>query len=546
MIGFSSSPGAPLVGESISLTPEQQAKQKVEARQRARTDKMFLAALLGYDFQPDVHTDLFAQYIPFDNSKPLMFEQSKVRDRLTLWPRGHYKTSSIVVEIVQLVLNFPDVRVMLMSGTLKKSKALLKEVRSHFDRSNPKSHLDTLFPEFCAEKIGAAEGFIVPARERRHLKEPTVGVASPKASKAGYHYDVGFFDDLVDEINYKNPELLKQTIQDFVHYIPLIDPGGYRYVTGTRYTFGDLYEWIIRNNDGRWQVSLREAWTVKPDGSKTVLFPQRQIADGRHIGFTVEMLEAIQRDNPETFSAQYLNRPIAEGQQEFTQELLMRAVRPKDTQGAPVGPAILFVDLAEGQHQKADNRVVVCGRTVGGIPTVCDIRSGQWPTLDIATNIIEMAISHRPLRVMIEGSPGSTYFIDYLKMIAKDRGVILNVDKLKTTNNKGAKHLRISAVAGAIKSGRLKFLTDCCPGKPKGPTWTDLVQQFVEFPKGLHDDEIDTIALMVQFYSGHISLEPLNDSNLPFFLRQPGVDFSFESRMSSQTDDLVYAPEPIF
>ena len=513
-------------------------------REKARTNKLYLAELLGYDFQPDVHTDLFAQYIPFDNSKPLMFEQSKCRDRLTLWPRGHYKTSSIVVEIVQLILNFPDVRVMLMSGTLKKSKALLKEVKSHFDNSNPKSKLDEIFPEFCGDKIGTAEGFTVPARERRHLKEPTVGVASPKASKAGYHYDVGFFDDLVDEINYKNPDLVKQTIDDFIHYIPLIDPGGYRYVTGTRYTFGDLYEWIIRNNDGRWQISLRRAWTVGPTGAKTVLFPQRQIADGRHIGFTVEMLEAIQRDNPETFSAQYLNEPIAADKQEFTEGLLVGAIRPRDPH-VPVEPAIFFVDLAEGTTDGSDNRVIVCGRRVAGVPTVIDIRSGQWPTLEIATNILEMALQHRPMRILIEGSPGSTYFIDYLKMVAKDKGLMLPVDKIKTSNNKGAKHLRISAVAGAIKTGRLKFLVDCCPGTPKGPTWPKLVEQFVQFPKGKHDDEIDTVALMVQFYSGQIgSWDPMPAPSLPFFLRTPGVDFSFEKKLVQPEDEYALVPIP--
>jgi len=162
----------------MTLTAAEQAKQKVELRQRARTDKLFLAGILGYDFQADVHTDLFDQYIPFDNGKPY-FDQHKIKDRLTLWSRGFFKTTSIVVEIVQTILNFPDVSIMLMQSTQKNTQQLLREVKGHFDGSNPNSKLDTLFPEFCRAKLGTAMAFTVPPRQRVR-KDPTVFVASPK------------------------------------------------------------------------------------------------------------------------------------------------------------------------------------------------------------------------------------------------------------------------------------------------------------------------------------------------------------------------------
>src|SRR5579859_7922017 len=247
----------------MTLTAAEQAKQKVELRQRARTDKLFLAGILGYDFQADIHQDLFDQYIPFDN-RPLKqdlvttgadgkktvipagtpkpyFDQHKIKDRLTLWSRGFFKTTSIVVEIVQTILNFPDVSIMLMQSTQKNTQQLLREVKGHFDGSNPNSKLDEVFPEFCRAKLGTAMAFTVPARQRVR-KDPTVFVASPKSVKAGLHPDVGFFDDLVTEINYRSPELMAKVIEDFGHFVPLINPGGYRYVTGARYTFGDLYE----------------------------------------------------------------------------------------------------------------------------------------------------------------------------------------------------------------------------------------------------------------------------------------------------------------
>lgn len=507
-------------------------------QEAAKTDKLYLSRLLGYDFCEDVHTDLLDQYIRFDNSKPL-FDQSPMKHRLTLWSRGFFKTTSIIVEAVQLILNFPDVSIMLMQSTVKNTKSLLAEVRGHFIGANPKSNLELLFPNFCDKKLGNAFEFTVPARTRSR-KDPTVFVASPKSTKAGLHPDVGFFDDLVTELNYRNPEQMRKVIEEFAHYTPLINPGGYFYVTGTRYTFGDLYEDIMRKNDGRWQITVRGCWRVNSDGTKTSNFPVRRLPDGRQIGISIEMLSAIQRDNPETFSAQYLNQPISSGKQLFPESLIFGAVKPKNP-AATIGPAILFVDLASSLTVDADKSVVLCGRQINTVPTVCDIKSGHWSTLQIAQAILEQALIHRPLKVLVEGSQGSAYFIDYLRMIARDKGIFLSVEPIKVANAKGAKYLRIAAVEGAIKTNRLAFLAGL-------PQWPELVEQFAQFPKGRHDDEIDTVSLMVQFYSGQIvSNEPIQN-NLPFFLRAPGIDYGLERQLLRPEDDfaLVATPEAIF
>jgi predicted phage terminase large subunit-like protein len=520
--------------------PEISSQEKAEIyRSRAKRDKFYLSKLLGYDFCEDVQTDLFDQYVPFDGGKSL-FDQHHIKDRLTLWSRGFFKTTSIIVEAVQLILCFPDVSIMLMQSTQKNTKGLLKEVKSHFDGSNPNSKLDSLFPEFCLPKLGTATDFTVPARTRTR-KDPTVFIASPKSVKAGLHPDVGFFDDLVNEVNYKNPELMKQVIDDFALYVPLINPGGYRYVTGTRYTFGDLYEHIMRTNEGQWQITRRDCWVRKPDGSKESLFPPRRLPDGRTIGISVEMLLAIQKKDPEMFAAQYENQPIASGRQLFPESLILGAVRAKNP-NLEAGPAVLFVDLASSLDADADKSVVVCGRQVQGCPTVCDLRSGQWSTLQIAQTIIEMALLHRPLKVLIEGSQGSSYFIDYLRMIAKDKGIFLSIEPIKVSNQKAAKHLRISAIEGAIKTNRLRFLAGL-------PQWAEVVQQFTRYPKDRHDDAIDTIGLMVQFYSGQIALyQAPVPSNLPFFLRTPGVDYGLESQIVNPADSeaLYMIPEAIF
>jgi hypothetical protein len=78
----------------------------------------------------------------------------------------------------------------------------------------------------------SAEKFTTPARVRKQLQQATCTVASPKSIKTGQHYDAGFFDDLVNDGNYRNPELLAKVEEDFNMARPLVDPGCPRFVSG--------------------------------------------------------------------------------------------------------------------------------------------------------------------------------------------------------------------------------------------------------------------------------------------------------------------------
>jgi hypothetical protein len=190
----------------------QAAQQKVEDRARAKRDKFYLAnEVLGYDFQ-ECHAELFANYIQYRPDVPWT-EQSEIKDRMILWARGHYKTTSVVVDIIQAILNFPNIRILIMQGSLPVTKTLLKQVMAHFTGQALGSKLIELFPEFCGEKKalnGTVMQFTTCARTDGKLAQATVTVASPKSVKTGQHYDLGFFDDLVNDQNFRNPKLVQK------------------------------------------------------------------------------------------------------------------------------------------------------------------------------------------------------------------------------------------------------------------------------------------------------------------------------------------------
>jgi predicted phage terminase large subunit-like protein len=487
-----------------------EVQEKLDKRDKARTDKLFLATgVLGYQFQEDVHSALFANYIAYDKSKPWR-EQSDIKDRLILWPRGFFKSTSIIVEIVQAILNFPDIRILIMQGSLPVTQNLLAEIKSHFTGIAPDSKLRELFPEFCADVLGTKSAFTTPARVQLRLQQATVTVASPKSVKTGQHFDVLFADDLVNDQNYQSAKKLEKVAKEFRAMIPLVDPGGYRFVTGTRYAFGDLYEQIIRANDNKqWTISEKDCWL---EDRVTPRFNQRTLPDGRIVGITREQLLQIMREDPKMFASQYLNKPASTGNQIFTEERVLGAVVTE--QSSPVlSQAVLFIDLAASQQEGGDDSVILCGKTDHLSNTyIVDGIGGQWTTPVLAAQVIQMALKHRPLRIMIEKTAAAVYFVEYLKLLCQHQGLTLPLDFIKINNTKDAKFVRISSLDGHLRTKRLRFFVGL-------QCWDKMLEQFTQFP-GRHDDYPDTVALAVQSFGGQLSaVAPQTSSKHPILIR---------------------------
>jgi predicted phage terminase large subunit-like protein len=460
---------------------------------------------LGYDFEPSTHRELFEQYPAFRADRPWADQFTK-RDVLVLWPRGHFKTTAIVVVVVQAILVNPNIRVLLMQGTTKVTKNLLKEIASHFNSEARNSGLAKLFPDFCGDhrELGqTANEFTVPCRTRRQLAQATVTVASPRAVKTGQHYDLGIFDDLVNDQNYRSPVQLAKVEEDFNMCLPLIDPGCPRFVSGTRYAFGDLYENIIKKDQGKnlWTISVKTCWADDPNHPR---FPVKRTRDGRTVGFTREGLLQIMRDTPQMFASQYLNCPILESQQYITEkEMLASVVSP----GAlpPLSSAVIFVDLAVTDNVQSDDSVIMVGKVDGtGKMYVVDAWGKMATVSETALYLIALVLKHRPLKVCIENTHAAPYFVAYLQTVCREKGIAFPIEYLKLQRQFDAKNQRVQALCGHIRNRRF-FFTAGLPG------WEKLVKQILRFPKGRagHDDWPDTAALMCNHLSiGYVGVAP--------------------------------------
>ncbi len=335
---------------------EEERAEWFQERFRCVTDHLYLSSVLGWQFQENPHRylfNLFVQYVPGMHLFDLERERKKL---LVLWPRGHFKSTSLIVDAVQKILAYPDIRIGYMHGVVSLAKVQLDYVKRTF--KNPTPRFLHLFPEFCLVSVntnknpdpekadwfdtppkwGTAMQFSVPCRTQETTgAAPTFQISTARSTKAGSHYHIIYVDDLVNEQNYDNPEQLVKTYTQYLSMIPLLDPNGYLVMVGTRYSYDDTYETIMvgaadeDKKTGRsvWKISVTDCWSydckhcghpriyhdktiniLQPpcqDGSctcrgfeslpdKKVLFPEFRTEKGATHGFTVEKLDALRRE----------------------------------------------------------------------------------------------------------------------------------------------------------------------------------------------------------------------------------------------------------
>ena len=438
-------------------------------------------------------------------------EQDHRKQRLLLFPRNHFKTTIDICDIVQWILCFPDIRVLIASGTRDNAMKMLQAVKAHFQYNEV---LRTFFPELCpnakkAEDFGTKEAFTCPARKKRFLREPTVSIASPDSTVAGMHYDVVKFDDLVNETNSRTAEGIKQVIQWYKLTNPLLEPYGYRDVIGTPYDYSDLSGEILGTTwyKDRSIAELHNGYlvTLSPcyeEDGVTPIFPER---------YTKEKLDQ-ERSEMGTFyfSAQMLCRPVPGDAVHFPRELLEKAeVAKKDLPANRV--YFTTFDLAISQASDADQTAIVTCSV--GTPEgyrsphiyVEHILVGHLKPLEVCEKLYQVYRQFRPFQIRTEQVGFARLLEPIVRAEAQRQKAFLPLVWIPRDTNV-AKQARIAGLQPWLERGELHIVREC-------PNKEELILQLTRFPKYRRDDIADALAdqlSVVSYFSAEDSV-PLPD-----------------------------------
>lgn len=197
----------------------------------ARVDLLYLCKLLGFnDVNERTHGEIIESL------------ENKSTRKLICVPRGCLKsTIACVAYPIWLLINNPDLRILIDSELYTNSKTFLREIKTHLESTN----MVNLFGYFKTEPWNEAEIFIRQRKIRK--KEATITVSGIGTTKVGQHYDVIIGDDMNSPSNTNTQDNAKKVIDHYRMNTSILEPNGTYVIIGTRYSENDLIGYILQN-----------------------------------------------------------------------------------------------------------------------------------------------------------------------------------------------------------------------------------------------------------------------------------------------------------
>lgn len=238
---------------------------------------------------PDITENVHGEWEEF-------LKSGKKKKKLLLVPRGHLKTTFVTVGgSLQDIIRDNNNRILFANAIGDNAQSFLFEIKEHIKNNKT---LHTYYPETASwekNSVKWSEKHIIIPRTRQS-KEPTIETSGVGGSLVSQHYDKIILDDLVNVENSATRIQADKVIDYYKQCISLLEPNGELIVIGTRYTYYELYQYIIDELKEDFDIFVRTCYKRLPgekrkDGSRrpgkeVPYFPKK---------FTMDSLAEIKR-----------------------------------------------------------------------------------------------------------------------------------------------------------------------------------------------------------------------------------------------------------
>jgi phage terminase large subunit-like protein len=484
------------------------------------------------------------------------------KERLLLVPRGGFKSSIDMADVIQYILNWPEITIMILTGVLDLAVDFVKEIKGHFklDDSDPDAEnlyhtkksikprmmpdgsiflFQVLFPEHCIPKDdGTQQEFQTPASAFVD-KECTVFAASIDQNLSGWHVGVMKLDDVVTNENSRTVDRIKNVNKQVSINKAMKVPYGFYDKIGTWYDSDDTYgqdmkhiEKCVKNGDPvKMKVYLRPAWWPNQAAVKAGKVESEMVESDWELWFNVpgqltyEFLKGECHD-VEGFAVKYLNDPTKAHVVKFPLELLHRKTINSNLL-PQTGFVVTCIDTAYSTKSWADYTVILTSLIYGGRFYIIDCQRGRWNEYELPGKIAAVANQWKPSRMCIEDSVG-------VKWLGKE--IYREMDKLRVRvpiefvplgqgNKKNAKDMKAKPVLRYLGDDRLLFANQCVGLE-------ELYSELSNFgtAASTHDDIVSALSILVDQFSGYADMEGKRQAASP--------DFGISSQAQQQYDHL--------
>ena len=449
-------------------------------------DKYILGAEAGVDKVP---------LAPFHRELCNFVSDNRNKKKLILIPRGHLKSTLITVGYSLFrIINDPTIRILIQNATYQTAADFVRAIKRHLTENDD---LIRLFGELAADPEEWSENRITlkTAKQSEKGKEPTVTGWGVETTKTGQHYDLIIHDDLVERENIGTREQIDKVTLRYKDSLDLLEPNGQMIVIGTRWTDGDLYDWIMDKENQviqSYDMMKKQAFTWEGDlnyalktgeGLKDFLWPDK---------FTqAELYTRYREKGPYEFSCQYLNEVVPDAQATFKREWF-QYYDQSDMSGKLMNTYVT-VDPAIALGKEADYTSIVTSSIdqYGNIFVREVIRDKITPT-QLINELFRVAERWHPLRIGVEDVAYQKALSYGIREEATRRGRHLPIEEVRPGAR--TKDQRIKALQPLYAAGKVFHLRTMVNN-------TYLEDELLRFPKGQHDDIVDALSYTLSLYN---------------------------------------------
>jgi phage terminase large subunit-like protein len=371
-------------------------------------------------------------------------------------------------------------------------------------------------------------------------------------------------DDIINREYVRTVEMVEKSKLYFKDLLDLLDPDGVMEIIGTRWSFLDLYSWIIDEfgkkatfripdkytgirpeilksskktevNDKEWLISIRPCY--ESDGV-TPIFPEE---------FTPSVLEGLKiSKGPYEFGAQYELNPVSEANQKFKEEWFTELSEVPSAKDMRV---CITVDPAKSLRDDSDYSViVVCGYDDKNRMFLLDGINDKL-TIDELPDVLFEVVREWTFKsgsmypVGFEAVGFQETYVSTLNKMMFENDFFFMIEPIQRKSNL-KKEERILGLVPRVKAGFYipKTLIKKSLRGHEYDFITWMKWQFLKFPFAEHDDITDALAdqlLLVQYTS--ISSEKVSEtaSKKAEFVHPSILEDKAGIKSKSQTSDAV-------
>jgi predicted phage terminase large subunit-like protein len=396
------------------------------------------------------------------------FLKGAKRLKFVLIPRDHFKSSffTISYQTQQLCIDKAK-RFLLTNAVYDNAQTFLTAIKGQIEK-NPKLKWWGLEPgdSWSTEELTVN-------RQTIH-KEPSISIAGIGSQLPSQHYDVIIWDDLVNEKNITSKDQADKVIDWWKDTLSLLEPGGLGIVLGTRWSYRDLYEYIIQNLAENFDIIIRKA--IADDGK--IYFEKR---------FSREYLEELRKlKGPYKFSLQYQNELTDPEDAVIKREWILKY----NDLPSPIRK-FMTIDPALSEDPTACYSVIMtCAVDADNNLYVVDYFHDRVDPKKLIDKIFEKFIEQKPVKIGIETVAFQKVLKFWMEDQMRERGIFLPLEEFTTSEK--YKPSRILGLQPRFANKTI-FIR---------PWMVDLEGELIDFkfpePNQLYMDLIDALAYQLE------------------------------------------------